>query len=386
MSKKTALTLKDVEGAKPQAKAYRLHDARVPGLSLRVLPSGVKSWSVLWARNRELAIGKFPGVTIEAARTRALGKLNETATHGAPIVTVKPSEEPTVAELCRDYVTKLRKDKRAETADATERQFDRIVYHDAIGKIKAGKLALHHLEDWRERVETGQLGKLPPRKGRSPNPKALSKSSFNRMRVPLVAALNYAVTRRKLHRDQAIEWESLKPYEASGEGDLYLDIAQRRALLKHAKGDVRDLIECMMTTGCRAGDPAALLRREYDPRTGSVHFKTKRHPRTFRVLPEAKALLDRLALDKLPNAHMFTNGGKPWVSDWDEAVKAVVIAAGLPERVTLKTLRHCFITDAIVAGWDLLTVCKQVGTSLAMINKTYGHLVQTTTPPKVQVL
>lgn len=377
MSKKSALSLKDVESAKPQTKAYRLHDAKVPGLSLRVLPSGVKSWSVLWARNRELAIGKFPGVTIEAARTKALAKLHEAATHGAPIVTRKPHEaEPTVADICRDYVAKLRKDKRTKTADATERQFDRIVYHDPIGKIKAEKLALHHLEDWRERVETGQLGKLPPRKGRSPTPKPLSQSSFNRMRTPVVAALNNAVARRKIHSDRAIEWESLKPYEAEGEGNIYIDIAQRRALLKYAKGDVRDLIECVMLTGCRAGDPAAVMRRDYDARNGLVHFKTKDHPRTIPVSPEAKALLDRLAKDKLPSAPMFANGDKPWKKDWHDVVKAVVIDAGLPERVTLKTLRHCWITDAITGGMDLLTVSKQAGTSLAMIEKTYGHLVQ----------
>jgi len=40
------------------------------------------------------------------------------------------------------------------------------------------------------------------------------------------------------------------------------------------------------------------------------------------------------------------------------------------------TLRHSWITDAIVAGMDLLTVSKLAGTSLLMIEKHYGHLVQ----------
>src|SRR3546814_6493586 len=94
MKQRAALTEKAVKAASPKPTAYRLHDARVPGLSLRVLPSGVKSWNVTWARNRDLAIGKFPVVTLEAARVQALAKLAETARDGAPpavIAAAKPN-------------------------------------------------------------------------------------------------------------------------------------------------------------------------------------------------------------------------------------------------------------------------------------------------------
>ncbi|GAB3374333.1 tyrosine-type recombinase/integrase [Lysobacter rhizosphaerae] len=86
------LTAKDVEAAKSRDTAYRLHDAKVPGLSLRVLPSGVKSWSILWARNRELALGKWPGVTLESARAKARAKLTETDTHGAPVAVIEANK------------------------------------------------------------------------------------------------------------------------------------------------------------------------------------------------------------------------------------------------------------------------------------------------------
>lgn len=89
MGTRVALTLQTVEAAKPKPIAYRLHDAKVPGLFLRVLPSGVKSWNITWARNRDLAIGKYPTVTLEAARTRARRKLAEADEHGAPLQTIK---------------------------------------------------------------------------------------------------------------------------------------------------------------------------------------------------------------------------------------------------------------------------------------------------------
>ena len=371
-----SLSIRDVESAQPQSKAYRLHDSKVPGLSLRVLPSGVKSWNVTWARNRDLAIGKWPIVTIDAARTKARAKLAEVDQHGAPVSITGGAA--LVADVCRDYVAALNREGRASAATDADRRFSRTVYADPIGKIQASKLTQKHLEAWRDRLESGQFGKLPAKKGRPPTAKPLTRGAFNRTYTPLKAALNRAVARRELPPDRTIEWGSVKPYKnADSRRDLYLDREQRRALLANASPDVRDMMECIALTGCRPGDPAALLRRDYDSRTASITFRTKAHGRTIPVSPAAKVLLDRLAKAKLPNAHMFTNGGAPWQPhDWRALVKDAAAAAELPDGVVLYTLRHCWITDAIIGGMDLLTVAKLTGTSLAMIEKHYGHLVQ----------
>ncbi len=69
-----------------------MHDGRVPGLSLRVLPSGVKSWCVTWARNRDLALGKYPAITLEAARTKARARLAEADQHGAPLAVIEAAK------------------------------------------------------------------------------------------------------------------------------------------------------------------------------------------------------------------------------------------------------------------------------------------------------
>src|SRR5690606_23811048 len=101
-------------------------------------------------------------------------------------------------------------------------------------------------------------------------------------------------------------------------------------------------------------------------------------PRTIPLSPPAKALFDRLAKSKLPKAHLFTQAdGNAWTpTAWSEPVRAAAAEAGLPEGVSLYVLRHCWISDAIVGGLDLLTVGKLTGTSLAMIEKHYGHLVE----------
>lgn len=376
------LTRKSAESAKPRAKPYRLWDDKVPGLFLRVQPSGAKTYNVQWSRSSSRSLGKAGALTLDGARKRARAILSETDEHGAPLAVIEarqpaPADADTVAATCRDYVAALRKEGRDTAAADADRRFERTVYGDRLGGIRLDALTQDDVEEWRDRVERGDLPDLPAKKGRSPKPKPLSKSSVNRMRTPLVAALNRAVARRRVTQDRTIEWESVKPYEAAGQRrDLYLDREQRRALLAHSGADLRDLMECIALTGCRPGDPAAALRKDYDAKHGAVTFRTKGHTRTIPLSPAARALLDRLAKGKLPRAYLFTNGGTPWqAQDWRGPVKEAAAAAGLPPETVLYTLRHSWITDAIVGGLDLLTVAKLSGTSLAMIEKHYGHLV-----------
>lgn len=360
---------------KLDSNAHRVWDTEVPQLFIRVLPSRVKSWGVAWNRKANKVLGKWPGVTVDAARTKARNLLVEVDKHGAPVAV--GGGPMTVGDACRDYVAALRKDGRKAAADDAERRFERTVFHDRIGKMELGKLSQDAVEAWRDRIESGELAALPVRKGRPPNAKPLSKATVNRMRTTLVAALNRAVSRRKVTQDRVIEWANVKPYAKVGNRrQLYLDRDQRRALLANAGADLRDVMECMALTGCRPGDPAAVLRRDYDARHATVTFRTKDHLRTVPLSPQAKTLFDRIAKGKLPAANLFTNSGAVWKPhDWRQLVKDAAAAASLPDGVVLYTLRHCWITDAITAGMSLLDVARISGTSLSMIDKHYGQLV-----------
>lgn len=374
-----ALTRRTVDAAKATGRAYRLRDATVPGLVLRVSATGAKSWAMVWGRGQEKAFANYPATTLEGAREAARRLSAEIDKHGAPMAVVTPKSELTVADACRAYVTALEKDGRKTASDDARRRFERCLYGDKLGKVRLKDLHQDHIEAWRDRVEKGDLPPLPVKRGRPPVPKPLARSSINRIRTTLVAALNLAVARRKVSPDLAFEWNAVKPLkDASQRRGLYLERTQRRALLEAAEGPVRDVIECVALTGCRPGDPSLCLRSDYDGRTASVRFRSKDHDRKIPLSPAATALFDRLAKGKLPKAHLFTQDGKKvWTpSDWSELVRDAAARAGLPAGVTLYTLRHCWITDAIVGGMDLLTVAKLAGTSLAMIEKHYGHLVQ----------
>jgi integrase len=73
---KTVLTDRAIKGMRVAAKAYDVHDAIVPGLSLNVLPSGLKRFVLLTrfpgARHpTRRALGAYGALTLEAARVKA---------------------------------------------------------------------------------------------------------------------------------------------------------------------------------------------------------------------------------------------------------------------------------------------------------------------------
>lgn len=291
---------------------------------------------------------------------------------------VGAADVDSVAAACADYVLSLRKAKREKTATDAERRFARTINSDPLGAVKLAKLRKHHIEGWRERMEAGEFPQLPATKGRPPIVKPMSPAAFKRTLSTLKSALNRAVRERYISPEREFEWRYITPEkEADGARKLYLTKEQRIALVGAAEGGLRDLIECITLTGCRPGDPAAVLRSGYDARTGSVTFTTKKHPRTIPLSPKAKALFDRLAKKKNPKDHLFTRDtGEPWkAQDWREGVKDAAARAGLPPETVLYTLRHSWVTDALVQGMDPLTVARLAGTSMLMIEKNYGKLL-----------
>ena len=113
-------------------------------------------------------------------------------------------------------------------------------------------------------------------------------------------------------------------------------------------------------------------------RMGSLAQDTVGFPAVcWRSATAAAVLFERLLKDKLPYAFIFArDDGHPWAhSDWDELIRDAAEKAGLPKGVCLYTLRHSFITQSLMDGMATLEVARITGTSLAMIEKHYGHLV-----------
>jgi integrase len=367
------------------------------GERAKLKPRGEPYWAAPLAPNCSIGLRVTPKSMIWTARfkredgTRTYKKLGRctdafdfTQAREAAIKWFKDLERgvddgsATVETACKAYVEDRRTEVSEANAHDAEMRFKRCVYDATFGKIPLAKIRATQIKAWRSAlVEPTDADK-----------RAVSKATANRTLTALKAALNLAVKDRRVSADTAIEWSSVEAYEsANNRRDLYLDLAQRRALLNAATGAIRDLIEAVMLTGARAGELTSALRKQFDQRTGTLTLrggteggKTGRGKTGERKVPlstTAITLFERLAKSKLPMAHLLVrDDGKKWNhSDWDELVRDAATKAELPTGVCLYTLRHTFITTALQGKLAVSDVSLLVGTSAKMIQKHYHHLV-----------
>lgn len=285
-------------------------------------------------------------------------------------------EAATVASVCKEYVAELQASGRGAVATGDRRKdpaavpgwgaahdahmrFKRFVYDAPLGKVLLSRLTSPvKLREWRN--------ELPG-----------SKDSQNRNWEALRAALYLAITNRRVNPSlMQILREVKKHKNAKRRRGLFLDIKQRRAFLKAGEGAVKNLIEAAMHTGARPGELASAKRSQFDARTQAMRFTGKTGTRDVPLSPAAVKFFTQIAKGKLPTAPLLPgDDGKPWPhSGWDEGVRAAAKKAELPAGVVLTTLRHSWITEALLGGMSTLSVARLTGTSLEMIEKHYGHL------------
>jgi integrase len=272
-----------------------------------------------------------------------------------------------VTHACEAYVAacRTRQDGQKVAYDA-ECRFKRLVYGTRFGNIPLSKLSTVQIKAWRTEI-TG------------------SDRNRNRNMTPLRAALNLAVENKKVAAHRAIEWANVKQFaDTTDYIAVMLDVSQRRAFLK-AAGEpgtaFYDFIMAYCLTGARPGEIAKMQVRQFNSRHRVATFigKTRKKvmPRTVPLHDEAVALFARHAKGKAPTDLLFTReDGSEWIHyNWHEIVTHCANVAGCPPGTTLMALRHSFITESLMADVSILEVSKLAGTSIAMIQKTYGHLI-----------
>ena len=133
---RTALTHRLLEKLTPEATAFRIPDARCTGLAVRIAPSGVISFDLAYRISksktfRRLSLGKFPDISLEAARNRA-HDLTRAARTGRDLLvqeaeaTTTKASRITVGELAEEYLAR-RVRGRLRTAPEIERRIKRTI-------------------------------------------------------------------------------------------------------------------------------------------------------------------------------------------------------------------------------------------------------------------
>jgi site-specific recombinase XerD len=315
--------------------------------------------------------GLPPGQRFDAAKKEA-EKLAEHLQQGGSV------DDLTVKTACANYVKHLRAEGKAATADDAEARFRRLVDDDKLGRILMRKLATHHVRDWRRALLALPVTINPHADESERKTRQRSGASVNRDMTALRAALNHARENGAVATDAA--WRvALRPIkDADGRRMGFLDFQQRTALVKAAPADVATFLRGLSMVPLRPGALAALTVGSFDKRLSVLTIGKDKagNDRGIKLSGKTAEFFTALTKDKLPAAPLFARAdGKAWDKDaWKKPIKTAAAAAELPASTTAYTLRHSVITDLIVGGLDTLTVARLSGTSLAMIDKHYGHL------------
>lgn len=384
-----------VEAAKPEAKPYRIWDTVVPQLFLRVQPSGIKSWNAQWSRTRSKALGKWPGVTVEAARAKARAVLAETDQHGAPLAVIeaaKPAAEKpiTLGDFIREHYAPwaLAHQKAGQaTVDALEACFGDL-YDRELRSLSAFDV---------ERFKSRRL-----KAGRKP---ATVNRDLDRIRSVYSRAVEWgfltdhplkAVKRAKGADNSRVRY--LSPEEEKRLRDaLAAREAERRASRdRHnawhaARGSVghpqwpedgftdhlMPLVLLALNTGLRRGElfglrwedvnlPARLLTVT----AGNAKSRKARH---LPLNDEAVDVLTRWKKQGDGTGLVFPGAGGGRMTNINKSWDGLVTAAELVD-FRFHDCRHHFASRLAMSGVDLYTIKELLGHASIEMTQRYAHL------------
>ncbi|MEO6138356.1 MAG: site-specific integrase [Luteimonas sp.] len=393
LNKKLSPTI--VEAAKPEAAPYRIWDTAVPQLFLRVQPSGVKSWNVQWTRNHSKSLGKWPGITVESARTKARASLGEADRHGAPLAVIEAAKPNggrplTLRQFVEgDYQAWARHElKRGQEAvnrvlsvfeplaDALLPKVDRKAVEDIITKRRAAgaskattnrdltgiKAVLSKAVEW-NLLEVHPLAGVKPSKVTSGNVvRYLSRGEENRLRE----SLSKREASRRAQRENGNAWRK-------GRGSEVRPVWADDGFTDH----LSPMILVAMNTGLRRGelfglrwDDVNLIGRSLAVKASNAKSQTRRD---VPLNTEALDVMTRWRDQGSGEGLVFPNATGGRFDNIQSSWEAVTAEAKLT-NFRFHDLRHDSASKLVMVGVDLNTVRELLGHGDIKMTLRYAHL------------
>lgn len=388
----TKLTKRAVDALHPTAKEAFIWDDETPGFGLRVKPSGAKSFIVQYrnaqGRSRRLTVGRYGVLTVEEGRRRARLSL------AAVLKGEDPAENKllergalTVADLCREYLTKAEKGliltKRGGTKSASTLYTDRgrIERHiiPLIGKRTVKDLTTTDVRKFVQDVIAGKTAgevKTPKRK------RAIVRGGAGaaaRTKGLLGGILSYAV--HEGYRQENPAAGVVRPKDKTREWRL--DDAGYRNLgkcLKHAHdegGNWQSImaVRAAALTGCRLREIEGLLKTDVDPVRMVLRLQQTKTGKSIRPIGAAA-----LAVLKAASALSGSNYVFPSITDENRHHSGLTrwlkgVADESVPGITSHGLRHSFGSTAEDLGFSLPTIKALLGHAGSSVTEGYIHKV-----------
>jgi integrase len=313
-------------------------------------------------------------------------------------------EKYTVADALQAYLLWMEQHRKS-AADARNRAEAFIL--PALGTLPINRLTPARIRAWlttlasqppRVRTRPGQAQRYRET-DHDPDAARKRKATVNRILTTLKAALNLA-WREGLATDDSA-WRKVKPFPQADAARLrYLTVHECQRLMNASPGDLRDLVQAALATGCRHGELARLVTADFNPTSGTVHIRQTKsgHGRHVVLTEEGIDLFNRLAIGRPADALLLSPGA---ASNWPRGanlpsdsnqnrgsnlpswthnrnqrpLRQACQNARIDPPISFHVLRHSYASLAVMAGMPLLVLAQNLGhRDTRMIEKHYGHL------------
>jgi len=342
----------------PRTKQYEVRDGGHPGLMLRVYPLGSKHWGFRArqdGRLRYIAIGGFPGLSLAAARKRAVELRRQLDLGGRPAdERALRRSEPTLGEIWDDYRARHDKAPRSRAEDLRRWR--------------------QHIAPWR-----GRPARSVPRKdvARLQHRIAVDHGPVESNRTMALLRHIYSWSLRNeliecANPASGIQREPESPRERVVSSDELRRL--QGSIAAEPDPTWRAFFRLLLLTGCRRGellaarwewlrDDVLLLPRE---------LTKQRKPHMVPLSSQAVAILDELP-SRGVSPYLFAgeNGGP--LAEPKHAWRRIRERAGI-EDVTIHDLRHLVGSSLGSAGENAFLIRDALGHSQISTTQRYVEL------------
>lgn len=373
---RTVLTDAKVAGLPVRAREYAVQDLRTPGLALRVLPSGRRSWTwrgTIGGTSARRTVGSFPAVTTDAARA-AVASLLVSGPCSGPVARsrVRAAIGPLFKTLAGECVASKNAGWKRETRDSYRRHLTGSLL-PAFGHLRASSITHRDVADWFHA------------KGRT------APGGANRALTCLRMILRTGDRWGRLGEGWQDPTVGIVRFNEHPVGRVLTGDELTRLLAVLHDPKLRRLpavvaIELLLLTGCRPREIFGLRWDQWERGrgrgAGTLRLPdTKTGPREVVLSRSAEAILrhrERCPYGpggRPPSPYVFPSPVDPDrpQREYDRIWKTIRMQAGLPPSFRLYDLRHSYASHAMMAGGSLATVGALLGHADAKSTERYVH-------------
>jgi integrase len=353
-SLQTVLTDAICAGAIASAREYALTDTRQRKLSLRVRPSGSKTWIVRHRSKGKAArvfVGMYPDMSVREARQAAVSVLAGTATPAPRVVLF--------STFCTEHERSHAMTYKPAGL-ATYRSYVRTQLLPAFGRKRLDRISRLDVVRWFDRYS------------------ATSPGAANRTIGILGQILECARRWDRMPAGWINPTTTVRRNRRKVVGTFLSEpqMARLGAVLTARSGGgciASEVLVLLLLTGCRIGELLALVWTDVLPDRLRLR-DSKTGARDVPLGSIARNYLKALRRLRRPDEAVFPMGEPQGYERVHSVWLKVRREADLPSDIRIHDLRHSFASHAIMAGESLFTVSRLLGHRRVQTTARYAHL------------